>query len=71
MQARDLRMTPPAAALRQPVIKYDDVCDVVFVTKDRGVEIRGSLVLKNVNVDILIEEMMHHMERGRYALFFN
>ena len=62
---RDQRLTQTQQELRKPVIKYDDVCDVVFVTKDLGADTRGHLVLKNVNVDTLITEM--HMERGRYA----
>ena len=67
----DTRLTQAQPALRQPTIKYDDVCDVVFVTKDLGADTRGQLVLKNVNIDTLIEEMVHHMERGRSVLLID
>jgi DNA recombination-dependent growth factor C len=66
---RDGRLTQLCQALRQTMIKYDNTHDVVFVTKDLNDASQcahGGLVLQSVDVDLLIREMVTHMERGRY-----
>jgi hypothetical protein len=62
---RDGRLTQTCRALRQTVIKFDNAHDVVFVTKDLSDASHGGLVLQNVDVDLLIQEMVAHIERGR------